>query len=1057
MQSSVLRSGAGVAALVAFAYFPLQAAAATPDRGTLSPDAPQAAYTAGPFNVPNATPTPGIDSGPVCDDTAPCDSYRLTVNLPAAYAQAHPNLSVRVTLAWTDANPAAASDYDLWIYEGEVDELDGSDPGVAGGGATSANPEVAEFYPDVGTSVYTIKVVPYAPSGETVQVNIQFDESDPCSASGEPASSAVAHGAAVSRGIARDLKSMSDDTQYGAFVHFRSGTPDEHRALLQRTGLAPKVDFERYAAAIYAVGPLGGFRALMTERSVRYLEENKRLRFLGSTAGWATRVRVLQEPVAGGPYKDPSGRVLRGEGVTVAIVDSGVNAAHPDFAGRVTHNWKVTGDPIQTGELVYEDVGYGTSDTTSGHGTHVAGIALGDGAASTGDYPVEAAAPLVRGTFTGAAPAAQLVAYSVGETPDPTGVAGVALLLYIDASLQHLLDNFDSIEPKVRVVSLSLGDAGGSLYAPGDVTSCLVKGLVAKGANVVWAAGNDGGDGSEDATSSFCKDPTPGVLCVANYDDGGTGSITAGLSSSSSRGQQGRPSRYPDLAAPGSNITATCVQGTQGQVTCSTGAETAWQPYYGTISGTSMATPHVSGAIALIAQARPDLTPAQIENVLQDTARKVGSNGPYEQDPQNLDGRINFGFGAGLMDAPAALNALSVSRAGLPAAGAESLVVDGDEDTPLPGAADVLSLTMQETAPPRVPGLVYRLTVRDAASFGASAALDYQVRQSVNGVGYTTTVSATPDALTIPDPSSSNSAPASEVARDGNVLQVTVPYAQLNNPPTGSPIHNISVRVSDAGGILDFAPSPAGSTGGEADLLPMFGKAFTVLRDSGKPFIGDPCIAPGMKLVQDSYGDVNNGLPTGQDDLVYTALGEPGEFDNHLVFTIKVDNLDPAPSNYRWITYFKAPDGIEYWVGMSTSEGVTQFNYGTSEIVDNPAAPARTFTVVGELDPASGYDADGTIRLVLDKSVLGLKTGDQVTDIVTSIRQSSPDSAGAAGLTTDSATGSGPYTVVGNASCRDKTSGSFGTGSGVVLGGALALPALLLLGLGAVVRVRRRR
>lgn len=1046
---SSLRPRAGVVLLAALSSLPFSASAGTPDRGTLSPTSAQLSYSAGPFNVPNATPTPAVDNGPVCDSTSPCDSYRLTVTVPADYANAHPNLSVRIALGWDD--PTGASDYDLWVYEGDVDELDGSDGGKVDS-ASSANPEVAVFYPEIGTRVYTIKVVPYAPNGETVTVNISFENSDPCAASGAPA------GASISSGIARDLKTLSPTTAYGAFVHFSSGTPAEHRALLQRVGLSPKVDFERYAAAVYAVGPLAGFRALAAEPSVRYLEENRRLRFLSNSAGWATRARVAQEPAAGGPFFAADGEILRGQGVTVAIVDSGVNAAHPDFAGRVMHNWKVTGDPIATGELVYQDVGYGTTDTTSGHGTHVAGIALGDGAASTGDYPVETAAPRVRGTFTGAAPAATLLAYSVGETPDPTGIAGVALLIYIDASLQHLLDNFDSYTPKVRVVSLSLGDGGGSPYNPGDVTSCLVKGLVAKGANVVWAAGNDGGDGSADQTSSFCKDPTPGVLCVANYDDGGTGSTGAGLASSSSRGHQGKPQIYPDIAAPGSNITATCLEGGPGQVTCSSGAETAWAPFYGTISGTSMATPHVSGTIALIAQARPDLTPAQIEDTILDTARKVGTNGPYEVDPQNAGGSINFGFGAGLLNIPAVLRKLQVRSAGLPAAGAETVVLDGDADGALPGAADVVALSARETAAPLVPGVVYRLTVRDALDFGASTALDYQLRQNVNGTAYLTTVSATPDAVTVAGAGSNNNALASEVTREGNVVTFVVPYANLGFPPTGAPVHNVSVRASDAGGVLDFAPSPAASAGGEADLTPMYGKPYTVLRDSGKPFAGDPCVAPGLTVMTDAYGDQNNGLPTGQDDLQYTALGEPAEFDRHLVFTIKVDNLNPAPTNYRWITYFKVPEGTEYWVGMSNSEGVTAYNYGTSQIVDNPVAGVRTYTVVGDLDSASGFDADGTIRLVLDKSLVGLKTGDQVTDIVTSIRQSTPDSAGAAGLTTDSAVASTPYTIVGNETCRDKSSGgSYGSGSGVVLGGSLGLPGLLVLGLGALLGMRRRR
>ena len=1018
--------------------------AAEPAAGTLSPASPSLSYSAGPFTTPNPTPTPGVDSGPVCDATSPCDSYRLTVSVPQDYAAAHPNLSVRVTLSWTDANPAAGSDYDLWIYEGDAGDLDGSDAGVVSS-ASSDNPEIAVFYPDPGTFAYTIKVVPYAPSGETVQVQIHFDESDPCAASGG------ATGAAVSPGVARAFKSGSADTLFGAFVHFRSGTPDAHRALLQGLGLKRVADFEKHAAAVFAVGPLAGFRALRAHPSVSYLEENKRLHYFNDTAGWATRVRVAQEGVSGGPYRAPNGEALLGQGVTVAVVDSGVNGLHPDFDGRIVHNWKITGDPILSDELVFEDVGYGDSDTTSGHGTHVAGTAVGGGEASTGDYPVPAAAPTVKGTHAGAAPAANLVAYSVGETPDPTGIAGVALLLYIDAALQHLLENYDSVTPRVRVVSLSLGDGAGSPYNPADVTSCLVKGLVAKGANVVWAAGNSGGDGSTDRTSSFCKDPTPGVLCVASYDDGGTGSITSALSSFSSRGPQGRPARYPDITAPGSNITSTCLQGVPGQYTCSFGAETSWQPYYGTISGTSMATPHVSGAIALIAQARPDLTPAQIEDAIQDYARKVGTNGPYEPDAQNAGGTTNFGFGAGLLDLAAVLDALSVSHGTPSSPGAEALVIDGDADEAILGAADVVALTMQEAAEAEGPGVLYRLTLRDAADFGASAGVVYQLRQNVNGAPFFTTVQASPGAVAVPDANGANTAIASSASLEGSVVSFFVPYAQLGHPPVGAPIHNLSVRVSDESGVLDFAPSPSGSTGGEADLWPMFALPFTVQLESGAASLGDPCVVPGIKVISDARGDVNNGLPTGQDDLVYTAIAEPGELDNRLVFTMKMDNLDPAPTNYRWITYFKAPNGTEYWVGMSNSEGVTQFNYGTSEVLEDTV---RVYNVEGSLDPASNYQADGTITLVLDKAVVGLRTGDVLTGIVSSIRQSSPDSAGAAGLTVDSAAASSDYALVGNDVCRGGGSATRTTVGGSGRVGGFGLPVLLML-LGAALLRRR--
>ncbi|MGH6960827.1 MAG: S8 family serine peptidase, partial [Dongiaceae bacterium] len=333
----------------------------------------------------------------------------------------------------------------------------------------------------------------------------------------------------------------------------------------------------------------------------------------------------------------------------------------------------------------------GNSDTTGGHGTHVTGIASGSGAASTGDYPLAEAAPGIRGTFTGAAPESGIVAYGSGET---------LVILAATEAFQHILDNHDPGDPnRIRVINNSWGDGPGSQYSPGSVLSCQIKALVNRGVALVFAAGNSGGNGTADRTSSYCKNPTPGVICVASYNDVGTGAIDKSLSGFSSQGKQGRPAKYPDIAAPGDLITSTCIQPEPGQAVCADG-ETRWQPYYGTISGTSMASPHVVGALALLFQARPDLTPAQAEAVLQNTARKVATNGAYEPDPQNPGGTVNFGFGAGLLNLPAALDALGVTKAGQPPAGTESVIFDGDADGAVAdGAADVIKLTVQEASP----------------------------------------------------------------------------------------------------------------------------------------------------------------------------------------------------------------------------------------------------------------------------------------------------------------------------------------------------------------------
>ena len=150
--------------------------ASTPSLGTLSPATPVLNYTAGPFNVANQTPAGAgqLDNGPRCNaNTFPCDSFALTVSLPTGYAAAHPNAGIKVTMFWTDTG-AGQSDYDLYIFNGVVTTLNGSQF-ADHQSASGADPEVAVINPVVdGNTEYTIKIVPFQPTQEIVNVKIEL-------------------------------------------------------------------------------------------------------------------------------------------------------------------------------------------------------------------------------------------------------------------------------------------------------------------------------------------------------------------------------------------------------------------------------------------------------------------------------------------------------------------------------------------------------------------------------------------------------------------------------------------------------------------------------------------------------------------------------------------------------------------------------------------------------------------------------------------------------------------------------------------------------------------
>jgi serine protease AprX len=211
--------------------------------------------------------------------------------------------------------------------------------------------------------------------------------------------------------------------------------------------------------------------------------------------------------------------------------------------------------------------------------------------------------------------------------------------------------------PPIRVVSASWG-------ANGSVIAGLEKALIAEGVVTVWANGNSGGDGSTSTSNPDpARNPTAGILAIGSYDDLGTGSRNGKLSSDSSRGQADLPQTWPDLSAPGVNITSACrayfavcdaVGNNPRNGPSSTDVATYW-----TGSGTSWAAPHVAAVIAQLLQVSPRATPAQLDDVLKATAHRFPGGAPYRRVGRYLS---SFDKGTGLVDAYAAAVALGAHR-----------------------------------------------------------------------------------------------------------------------------------------------------------------------------------------------------------------------------------------------------------------------------------------------------------------------------------------------------------------------------------------------------------
>jgi thermitase len=275
--------------------------------------------------------------------------------------------------------------------------------------------------------------------------------------------------------------------------------------------------------------------------------------------------------------------VTRGAGATVAVVDTGIDAGHPDLAARTMAGYDWVDDDADPTDA-------------NGHGTHVAGTI----AASENGVGV-----------VGVAPEARVIPLRVLNANGSGWMSDVA------AAFAWAGDH------GVRVVNASLGAAGATLTEQQAIREH-------PGTLYVVAAGNDGVD--VDTTPRYpCAYPEPNVLCV-----GATTSRDT-LAYFSNTGAAG-----VDLFAPGVGIVSDWPRSLASRFD----ADFEVGNGYELLQGTSMATPHVAGAAALVAAAHPDYSAAQIKAALMNTADAV----PALAGKAVVGGRLNA---AAALGAPA--------------------------------------------------------------------------------------------------------------------------------------------------------------------------------------------------------------------------------------------------------------------------------------------------------------------------------------------------------------------------------------------------------------------
>lgn len=462
---------------------------------------------------------------------------------------------------------------------------------------------------------------------------------------GAAAAGPAAERANVSDFLAGQLDSLTGRTT--VMVHGTSLTAA--REAVAATGMSKVGEFRRIGVVI-ANASKSQIGAVRSQPGVTYVEGGAQpIDFFQETSNVATRGAEAAATLTGA-----DGTPLTGTGVSVAVIDSGVDPTHPYFkeadgSSAVVANLKALCEPLTETCSVQRLPNIVDTDTLSvgGHGTHVSGIVAGR-PTTLGDG----------GTLQGAAPGAKLVSISTG--------AGI-VILGADSALNWVLENHAapcgagvpaSTCPPIKVTNNSYGPSGGGAFDPESATVKLQRALAAEGVVTVWAAGNDGGDGSQSLTNPPGQDPTGGILSVASYFDQDTGTRDGTVSDFSSRGLSSDPSTWPDVSAPGEAITSSC---RPYLAICATGLDFRNGPgpldigTFNTISGTSMAAPHVAGIVAQLFQADPTATPAEVEQALKSSAHRFTDGAAYQSGPL---GPTSYDKGHGLVDVVAAVAAL---------------------------------------------------------------------------------------------------------------------------------------------------------------------------------------------------------------------------------------------------------------------------------------------------------------------------------------------------------------------------------------------------------------
>ena len=451
--------------------------------------------------------------------------------------------------------------------------------------------------------------------------------------------------------IAPELRNQPATQQTQVIVQYAPGTQVNCSGLLGLVGCLVN-DILKLGGQILSQVPIingvvalldgNGIHSLSKQSNVVYISPDRPLKPTLSNAASAVNAEFAWQSN------------YTGAGIGIALIDSGV-VSHPDLNLGI----------LPLSRVVYQQSFVPANSSASdqyGHGTHIAGLIVGDGLSSTG--------PFYTKTFKGIAPGANIVNLRVldanGAATDSAVIAAIARAISLKSTYN------------IRVINLSLGRAVYETYKL-DPLCQAVERAWKNGIVVVVAAGNNG---RYQATNGYGTVTSPGndpyVLTVGAMKPMGTPQRTDDLIASySSKGPTVVDAVVkPDLVAPGNLLVSLAApnstlyaQNPANRVPNNyyiAGGNTASSTTYFTLSGTSMATGVVSGAVADLLQKYPSLTPDQVKARLMKTAWKSLPAYSSTTDPTTgityTDQSDVFTVGAGYIDLEAALISTDVAK-----------------------------------------------------------------------------------------------------------------------------------------------------------------------------------------------------------------------------------------------------------------------------------------------------------------------------------------------------------------------------------------------------------